>query len=294
MGRIIVIFTTIIAICALFSSKENNVRAINILKNLFIEINSTYLDLFKEKSKITRWLQGSFFIFAEIMTIVGALGVALRSIDNEISKRTFLIPVLIIVIVLAVHLAIGYLLLVLTNIQLFFTKIDNRNLKTKLLIAYFIISTYFFTLVMFPDDFEHSYTIGILGLIISYYLNMNVLIKIIRNPKDVHSKKKARRTGKQRNSVVVASILLLIMIVLNLFLAVNLINSGVPGSFSNNPSNFDLFYYTIVTFTTVGYGDIVPLSIAAKVVTVIISITSVVCLTVFLSSVITGSDDNKR
>lgn len=294
MGRIIVIFTTIIAICALFSSKENNVRAINILKNLFIEINSTYLDLFKEKSKITRWLQGSFFIFAEIMTIVGALGVALRSIDDEISKRTFLIPVLIIVIVLAVHLAIGYLLLVLTNIQLFFTKIDNRNLKTKLLIAYFIISTYFFTLVMFPDDFENSYTIGILGLILSYYLNINVLIKIIRNPKDVHSKKKARRTGKQRNSVVVASILLLIMIVLNLFLAVNLINSGVPGSFSNNPSNFDLFYYTIVTFTTVGYGDIVPVSIAAKVVTIIISITSVVCLTVFLSSVITGSDDNKR
>lgn len=294
MGRIIVIVTTIIAICAFLSSKENNIRAITILKNLFIEINSTYLDLFKEKSKVTRWLQGSFFIFAEIMTIIGALGVAFRSVNYEISKRTFLIPILIIAIVIAVHLSIGYLLLVLTNIQLFFTKIDNRNLKTELLISYFIISTYFFTLVMFPDDFEHSYIIGILGLILSYYLNMNVLIKIIRNPKDLYSKKKSRRTGKQRNSVVVASILLLIMIVLNLFLAVNLINSGVPGSYSNNPSNFDLFYYTIITFTTVGYGDIVPLTTEAKVVAIIISITSVICLTVFLSNVITGSDDNKR
>lgn len=123
---------------------------------------------------------------------------------------------------------------------------------------------------------------------------MNVLIKIIRNPKDLYSKKKSRRTGKQRNSVVVASILLLIMIVLNLFLAVNLINSGVPGSYSNNPSNFDLFYYTIITFTTVGYGDIVPLTTEAKVVAIIISITSVICLTVFLSNVITGSGDNKR
>ncbi|MGG7096538.1 potassium channel family protein [Clostridium sardiniense] len=291
MGRLMIFLCTIIAVGAMFSNRENNSRVITIIKNLFIEINMTYLNLFKEKSKVTRWLQGSFFIFAEIMTIIGALGIAFRSMDNDITKKTFLIPILIIVIVIAVHLSIGYLLLVLTNIQLFITKIDNRNLKTELLIAYFIISTYFFTLIIFPDDFENTYITGLIGLAMSYYLNMKVLIKLIRNPKDVHSEKRARKSGKQRNSVVIASILLLIMIVLNLFLAVNLINSGIPGSFSNNPSNFDLFYYTIVTFTTIGYGDIVPLTIAGKIITIVISITSVVCLTVFLSSVLSSSDE---
>ncbi|MBM7833954.1 potassium channel family protein [Clostridium sardiniense] len=291
MGRLMIFLCTIIAVGAMFSNRENNERAITIIKNLFIEINVTYLNLFKEKSKITRWLQGSFFIFAEIMTIIGALGVAFRSMNNDITKKTFLIPILIIGIVIAVHLSIGYLLLVLTNIQLFITKIDNRNLKTELLIAYFIISTYFFTLIIFPDDFESTYITGLIGLAISYYLNMRVLIKLIRNPRDVHSEKSERKSGKQRNSVVIASILLLIMIVLNLFLAVNLINSGIPGSFSNNPSNFDLFYYTIVTFTTIGYGDIVPLTIVGKIITIVISITSVVCLTVFLSSVLSSSDE---
>lgn len=291
MGRLMIFLCTIIAVGAMFSNRENNSRVITIIKNLFIEINMTYLNLFKEKSKVTRWLQGSFFIFAEIMTIIGALGIAFRSMDNDITKKTFLIPILIIVIVIAVHLSIGYLLLVLTNIQLFITKIDNRNLKTELLIAYFIISTYFFTLIIFPDDFENTYITGLIGLAMSYYLNMKVLIKLIRNPKDVHSEKRVRKSGKQRNSVVIASILLLIMIVLNLFLAVNLINSGIPGSFSNNPSNFDLFYYTIVTFTTIGYGDIVPLTIAGKIITIVISITSVVCLTVFLSSVLSSSDE---
>lgn len=291
MGRLMIFLCTIIAIGAMFSNRENNSRVITIINNLFIEINVTYLDLFKEKSKVTRWLQGSFFIFAEIMTIIGALGVAFRSMNNDITKKTFLIPILIIGIVIAVHLSIGYLLLVLTNIQLFITKIDNRNLKTELLIAYFIISTYFFTLIIFPDDFESTYITGLIGLAISYYLNMKVLIKLIRNPRDVHSEKSERKSGKQRNSVVIASILLLIMIVLNLFLAVNLINSGIPGSFSNNPSNFDLFYYTIVTFTTIGYGDIVPLTIVGKIITIVISITSVVCLTVFLSSVLSSSDE---
>ncbi|MGG7079082.1 ion channel [Clostridium sardiniense] len=291
MGRLMIFLCTIIAVGAMFSNRENNSRVITIIKNLFIEINVTYLDLFKEKSKVTRWLQGSFFIFAEIMTIIGALGIAFRSMDNEITKKTFVIPILIIGIVLAVHLSIGYLLLVLTNIQLFITKIENRNLKTELLIAYFIVSTYFFTLIMFPADFENTYITGLIGLAMSYYLNMKVLIKLIRNPKDVHSKTRARRTGRQRNSVVIASVLLLIMIVLNLFLAVNLINSGIPGSFSNNPSDFDLFYYTIVTFTTIGYGDIVPLTIAGKIITIVISITSVVCLTVFLSSVLSNTDE---
>ena len=84
------------------------------------------------------------------------------------------------------------------------------------------------------------------------------------------------------------------MIVLNLFLATGIIHQVYPNSFSNNPTRFDLFYYTIITFTTIGYGDIVPIDIPAKIISMIISITSVICLTIFLSSVMSygKTEDN--
>ncbi|ESQ36745.1 hypothetical protein EUTSA_v10009645mg [Eutrema salsugineum] len=44
----------------------------------------------------------------------------------------------------------------------------------------------------------------------------------------------------------------------------------------------DAMYYYVVTITTVGYGDIVPSTVATKIVTVIMALSGVVCLDVFL------------
>ncbi len=83
------------------------------------------------------------------------------------------------------------------------------------------------------------------------------------------------------------------MMILNLFLAVCFINSADINSYTGNPNNFDLFYYTIITFTTIGYGDIVPVTVLAKIMSIIISTTSVVCITIFLSSVLSFNSEKK-
>lgn len=47
----------------------------------------------------------------------------------------------------------------------------------------------------------------------------------------------------------------------------------------------DVFYYTVITFATVGYGDISPVELTAKAVSVLTVVTSILCITVLLSEI---------
>ena len=80
------------------------------------------------------------------------------------------------------------------------------------------------------------------------------------------------------------------MILMDLFLGVCIVNAFDGIAFSNIKGFLDLFYYTIVTFTTIGFGDIIPLTISAKVMVIIISITSIICISVFLGSIYSFKD----
>ncbi|MBW6411008.1 potassium channel family protein [Clostridium weizhouense] len=63
---------------------------------------------------------------------------------------------------------------------------------------------------------------------------------------------------------------------------------------TNEIGILDLFYYTIVTFTTIGYGDIVPNAPESKVMAIIIAFTSVICLIIFISSILSAKSNFKK
>lgn len=290
MGKIFIIISTIILLIIIgLRNSRNNKRIFSVIKNLIKEINNVYKELFKEMSLIRRITQGSLIIGAEVFITIAVSTAVIKHIDTY---THFIIDLIIKVIIILlsliiIHFSMGYILLSTVKIHKFIHGVENKNIKVDLLLSYFIISTYFTVLLVFPEQFKESYKIGLLGVAICYLLNIRVLVMLMTDPHNIKSENQEETSFSR---IIIAAILVVVLIVLNLYLAVYFVNGSGKEAFSNAPNYFDLFYYTIITFTTVGYGDIVPITIEAKFVSILISVTNIICITVFLSTILSYRD----
>jgi hypothetical protein len=78
-----------------------------------------------------------------------------------------------------------------------------------------------------------------------------------------------------------------------------LIENAVPGSINNlaidnitNPSNF--FYFSFITLSTLGYGDITPVTAPAKAVCMILSTTGPLYLTVLVALLVSRFENPNK
>ena len=270
MINILTLAITIFSII-MISYKRVNLEILKKLKSLIYNINKQYIDFFKGKKSEFKIWQLIIFIISQVFVVFA------------IVRRLFEEVYLIIFIIL--YFIVGYISYSSKKIYKYLYKIEDKNTKTDLLISYFIISTYMTILVLFPNKFSEIYKIGLVGVGISYILNLKVLIRVIRSPEiievEIENGSKIKFTD-----VSIVAIILLIMVIFSLYLGVCFINSGDIGVYTNNPTYYDLFYYTIITFSTIGYGDICPISPVAKFMSMVISLTSFICLTIFVSSIL--------
>ena len=66
----IIVSTIILLLVVIQRNTSNNIRLFKRLKNIIFEINSVYLELFKDRSLARRIIQGTLIIVAEIFITV--------------------------------------------------------------------------------------------------------------------------------------------------------------------------------------------------------------------------------
>lgn len=241
------------------------------------KIDETYKEIYNEKNIFVRITESFLIIISEIagfISILVSLNEKLDFFVNLFSFNKFLYfgykIIVITIIFVLLHYLIGYILLISNKISGDIRK--EASISGYFLFSYFITSVCLVCIILIDKSLISDFIItGFVAIFISYIINLKILFVMIRENKKFKDK-------------LITSLLLVILIIMNLFIAVALINIFNPLAFNNTPNLFDLFYFTVTTFTTIGFGDIIPISIGAKLMVIIISFTSILCSTVFLSN----------
>ena len=94
-----------------------------------------------------------------------------------------------------------------------------------------------------------------------------------------------KNVGKETIFAAIAGYLLIGMAWSSLFVTTELLS---PGSFSLTASSTDMTYFSFTTLTTVGYGDIVPLSSIAKRFVSVEAVTGVLYCSIIMALIVGG------
>ena len=286
MIKILFFIITIFALVMVLYKRIAKCRYISI-RDLLYNINKQYKDIFRGKKSDLKIWQWWVFVISQMIIIFAVVRGLFEKLYEYISED-YVVAIKVstdIIIFVLIYFIVGYFMYSTKKIYKFLYKIEDKNTKTDLIISFFIISIYTTILILFPEQFAQIYIIGLVGVSISYILNLKVLISVIRSPQIIEVKIN-NNSKVEENDVGLISGILLFMVIVSLYLGVCFISNGSIKAYSNNPTYYDLFYYTIITFSTIGYGDICPVSIVAKFMSIVISLTSIICLTIFISSML--------
>lgn len=272
------------------------------LTNLVSIINNGYLEFWNVRDMFEKfWNRVSLFILVVIVGVISYLSIIRLYREVYSVIVIFLTIILFIITMIIMYFIFGVFLLIASKFNEYINKIQNIKTSNKLTLSFMCIAIYSTFLIFLKDKLIiQSYYFIFCGLIINYSVNFDLLLNIIKNPQYLISTTKLRKTIKVNREILksmwIGAMMLLLFIIMNLFLGVlainNINNQAYTGSGLANQSRiFDLLYYTIITFTTIGYGDIVPNAPESKVMAIIISFTSVICLIIFISSMLSAGSN---
>lgn len=254
------------------------INIIKYLKSIISRVNHFYFQILFEETITIKSIviisRGIYYLW---------LGTLVSRILNMYKpmKINWILKVPIILLIFLVSFYIyGFIVYKISDLQ---SSLNINNIKLNFATSNGILVGYLLIITKNAQIINRYNLSIIVLLVISYLINVYILFVIIVENKNIF--------GRKIKGWILLSFIIVGIIVINLFFLVTAVYYKDPKSFTNNPKLFDLFYFTIVSFVTIGYGDILPISFASKMVSILISFTSILCLSVFFSSLF--SDKNK-
>ncbi|WKY46703.1 potassium channel family protein [Eubacteriaceae bacterium ES3] len=144
--------------------------------------------------------------------------------------------------------------------------------------------------------------IGLIGLVFALGLIFSVMIRAIANPHSIRSSVSMRRKNQETASILKGMLILVLCQLIILYLMVYNCYRIEPGFYYSDINRslgaFDMLYYLIVSFSTIGYGDIFPVAVNGQVysqiVAMIIGLSSLFSTACFVGAVVSGAAEVAR
>jgi hypothetical protein len=141
-----------------------------------------------------------------------------------------------------------------------------------------------FVFIFNPADFPiFSYLAFAFSLIVFSLATYIMIVQIISS-KEVD-------TSLVLQSVLAYLLIGVILVLVNVLIVS--VNPGAIGFATNNPGFDEIIYYSFVTYTTIGFGDISPVSSAARVVAIAFGLIGQLYLTIIIAFIV-GKFLNKQ
>lgn len=266
----------------------------SIVTRIFKSINNSYLELVNQQGPIMGvllklcgiMLLGSFYLISfEKCCLVDS---------KDISFRNIAISVVIWIITsLIMYFGFGSLLAIFSKTVTLIGNVKNNKMGIKMMSSFLLLILLSFFSFISENEMRENLVFLFVGSVTCYVLNMQIMLKIVRNPFCVVGDKNEQKS-ENRVLIIFNSILIVLMIIINMYLLVLWTYFSFDGAYTCSCTGaitkWKLLYYTIISFTTVGYGDISPAIFESQVVAILISITSVMCLIIFVSSILSEKD----
>lgn len=300
MSKIIIYAITILGIFLYGNTIENKRLPLNQIARA---VSGAYHGVLRRTNLVGTILVRIALCVAIAFIAVFSYQQSVSMLGNTLSYRMGLLTCsLFTILIIVFYYLFGMPLLIFSKIELLIRTTHRKKLSFRFLITCYILFVYAFLLWNSRAAMAESGNIVLLGLAISYALNMTMLINISMEPVTCcyckYGQKKRIEQKYPLKIVLAGALILILLIVLNLYLGVVVIANRLDNAYvyvgtGSQVSDMDLLYYTVISFTTIGYGEIVPQHFESKMMAIIIAYTSVMCLVIFVSSILALKDTLK-